>query len=105
LPDNVPDVVGRYFDLAARRDVEAIVALFTDDAIVTDEGETRRESMRSVLGRPAQLPSTSTRPRLRTAKRSAATSTESPCGWRATSPAGSRISTTTSPSMATVSVG
>jgi ketosteroid isomerase-like protein len=42
LPDNVPDVVGRYFDFAARRDVEAIVALFTDDATVIDEGETRR---------------------------------------------------------------
>jgi hypothetical protein len=42
LSDDVPDVVDRYFDLAARRDVEAIVALFTDDATVTDEGETRR---------------------------------------------------------------
>jgi hypothetical protein len=41
LPDNVPDVVSRYFDLAADRDVEAIVALFTDDATVIDEGETR----------------------------------------------------------------
>lgn len=42
MPDNVPDVISRYFDLAARRDVEAIVALFTDDATVIDEGETRR---------------------------------------------------------------
>lgn len=41
MPENVPDVVNRYFDLAADRDVEAIVALFTDDATVTDEGETR----------------------------------------------------------------
>jgi hypothetical protein len=44
LPDSAPDVVGRYFELAARRDVEAIVALFTDDASLTDEGETRRGS-------------------------------------------------------------
>ncbi|HEV2997486.1 MAG TPA: nuclear transport factor 2 family protein [Solirubrobacteraceae bacterium] len=42
LSEDVHDVVGRYFDLAARRNVEAIVALFTDDATVTDEGETRR---------------------------------------------------------------
>lgn len=41
MPDNVPDVVSRYFDLTAGRDVEAIIALFTYDATVIDEGETR----------------------------------------------------------------
>jgi SnoaL-like domain len=44
LPDSVPDAVGRYFELAARSDVEGIFALFTDDATLTDEGETRRGS-------------------------------------------------------------
>lgn len=41
MPENVPDVVSRYFDLAACREVEAILAVFTDDATVTDEGEIR----------------------------------------------------------------
>ena len=35
------DVIRRYFDLDADRDIESIVALFSDDAIVVDEGETR----------------------------------------------------------------
>jgi hypothetical protein len=38
----VPDVISRYFEADARRDVDAIVALFTDDAVVVDEGQTRR---------------------------------------------------------------
>jgi ketosteroid isomerase-like protein len=42
MPDNVPPIVMRYFALDADHDVEAIVALFTEDATVTDEGETRR---------------------------------------------------------------
>jgi len=36
------DLIRRYFDLDADRDIESIVALFTDDAIVVDEGVTRR---------------------------------------------------------------
>ena len=39
--EGVPDVVGRYFVLDADREIESIVALFTDDATVVDEGETR----------------------------------------------------------------
>ena len=35
------DLIRRYFDLDADRDIESIVALFSDDAIVVDEGETR----------------------------------------------------------------
>jgi SnoaL-like domain len=35
-----PDVVRRYFERDARRDVDSIMALFTQDAVVTDEGET-----------------------------------------------------------------
>ena len=37
-----PDVITRYFEADARRDIDAIVALFTDDAVVVDEGESRR---------------------------------------------------------------
>src|SRR6185295_2374080 len=37
-----PDVVSRYFERDAHRDVEAIVALFSADATVVDEGEARR---------------------------------------------------------------
>ena len=36
----VPDVVTRYFEADDRRDVDAIVALFTDNAVVLDEGQT-----------------------------------------------------------------
>lgn len=42
MPVAVPDVVSRFFDLDAERNVEAIVALFTSDATVVDEGETRQ---------------------------------------------------------------
>jgi len=35
------DLIRRYFDLDADRDIESIVALFRDDAIVVDEGQTR----------------------------------------------------------------
>jgi hypothetical protein len=38
----VPDVIRRYFALDAEREIDPIVALFTDDATVVDEGETRR---------------------------------------------------------------
>jgi uncharacterized protein (TIGR02246 family) len=38
----VPDVINSYFDADARRDTDAIVALFTDDGVVIDEGETWR---------------------------------------------------------------
>ena len=39
--EGVPDVIRRYFVLDADREIESIVALFTDDATVIDEGETR----------------------------------------------------------------
>jgi hypothetical protein len=38
----LPDVVARYFELDADRDVDSIVALFADNATVIDEGETRQ---------------------------------------------------------------
>jgi ketosteroid isomerase-like protein len=41
----VPDVINSYFEADARRDTDAIVALFTDDwGGVIDEGETWRGS-------------------------------------------------------------
>jgi hypothetical protein len=36
------EVIRRYFELDAGRDIDAIVALFSDDASVVDEGETHR---------------------------------------------------------------
>lgn len=39
--EGVPDVIRRYFVLDADREVDSIVALFSDDATVVDEGETR----------------------------------------------------------------
>jgi ketosteroid isomerase-like protein len=41
---DVPDVINCYFEADARHDTNAIVALFTDDAVVVDEGETWRGS-------------------------------------------------------------
>ena len=35
------EVIRRYFELDADRDIDSIVALFSDDATVVDEGETR----------------------------------------------------------------
>jgi hypothetical protein len=35
------DLIRRYFDLDAGREIDSIVALFGDDATVVDEGETR----------------------------------------------------------------
>jgi hypothetical protein len=40
--ESSPNAVQRYFDADSRRDIDAIVALFTADAVVVDEGETRR---------------------------------------------------------------
>src|SRR6266478_1443923 len=33
-------VIARYFEADARRDIDAIVALFTNEAVVVDEGQT-----------------------------------------------------------------
>jgi hypothetical protein len=35
------DVIRRYFELDADRDIDSMLALFSDDATVVDEGETR----------------------------------------------------------------
>jgi ketosteroid isomerase-like protein len=39
-PDPVADAVTRYFDADEHRDTDAVVALFVDDAVVVDEGQT-----------------------------------------------------------------
>ena len=41
MSQGVPEVVDRYFSLEAERDTDAIVALFTGDATLVDEGEAR----------------------------------------------------------------
>jgi ketosteroid isomerase-like protein len=41
-PEDLPEPVRRYFAADARRDIDAILALFTPDATVVDEGETYR---------------------------------------------------------------
>src|ERR1700757_4775024 len=40
LSAELPPVVSRYFELDASRDIDSIVALFTGDGVVVDEGET-----------------------------------------------------------------
>ena len=42
MATSVPDVVSRYFAAQAARDFDALLALFADDAVVVDEGQTRR---------------------------------------------------------------
>jgi hypothetical protein len=42
IPD---DIVRRYFELDADRDVDAILALFSDDATVIDEGKQRHGTL------------------------------------------------------------
>jgi hypothetical protein len=41
MSDALPDVVSRYFERDAERDIDSIVGLFADDATVVDEGEER----------------------------------------------------------------
>ena len=41
VPAGLPEVIRRYFALDADRAIDSIMALFTDDATVIDEGETR----------------------------------------------------------------
>ena len=40
MSTGVPEVIKSYFDLDADRDIDSITALFADDAVVVDEGET-----------------------------------------------------------------
>ena len=41
MPTNLPDVILRYFERDADRDIDSIVRLFAEDATVIDEGEER----------------------------------------------------------------
>jgi hypothetical protein len=41
MSTELPDVVSRYFERDADRDIESIVGLFAEDATVIDEGEER----------------------------------------------------------------
>ena len=42
MANQLPAVISRYFDADRVRDVDAIVSCFTDDAAVSDEGQTWR---------------------------------------------------------------
>ena len=42
LPTTTPEVITRFFAANAARDTDALVTLFTDDAVVLDEGKTWR---------------------------------------------------------------
>ncbi len=42
MPSAVPDVITGYFEADGRRDTDALAVLFTDDAVVVDEGRTYR---------------------------------------------------------------
>jgi uncharacterized protein (TIGR02246 family) len=39
---STPDVITRYFAAQATRDFDTLITLFADDAVVVDEGQTRR---------------------------------------------------------------
>jgi ketosteroid isomerase-like protein len=41
---STPDVVTRSFNAQAARDFDTLVTLFADDAVVIDEGKTRRDT-------------------------------------------------------------
>ena len=41
MSTNLPDVISRYFERDADRDIDSIVSLFAGDATVIDEGEER----------------------------------------------------------------
>jgi ketosteroid isomerase-like protein len=40
MTSEIPTAVTRYFEADAGRDIEALLSLFTDDAVVLDEGRT-----------------------------------------------------------------
>ena len=42
MASSVPDVITRYFAAQAARDFDTLLTLFADDAVVIDEGRTRR---------------------------------------------------------------
>ena len=42
MTNQLPAVISRYFDADRVRDVDAVVSCFTDDAAVSDEGQTWR---------------------------------------------------------------
>lgn len=40
MADSIPEVITRYFAAQSKRDFDALVALFTDDGVVIDDGKT-----------------------------------------------------------------
>ena len=42
MPTSAPDIISRYFAAQSARDFDRLLTLFSDDAEVIDEGQTRR---------------------------------------------------------------
>ena len=40
MADSIPEVISRYFAAQSNRDFDSLVALFTDDGVVIDDGKT-----------------------------------------------------------------
>ena len=55
MPITLPDLIARYFNVQAEGNTDDLLALFTDDATVVDEGTTRhgREEIRAWRNGPA----------------------------------------------------
>ena len=88
MPSPVPDAITGYFEADARRDIDAIVALFTEDAVVIDEAKPGGASAKFAPGGRGPPRDTSTRRRCSAPTAEAMTSTSSPAASRATSRAG-----------------
>ena len=52
MSTNLPDVISRYFERDADRDIDSIVSLFSEDATVIDEGEERHGTAEIRAWRP-----------------------------------------------------
>ena len=78
MSTNLPDVISRYFERDADRDIDSIVSLFAEDATVIDEGEERSGTAEIRGWQTGQPRNTPTRPRSPVQKRSAPTATSSP---------------------------
>jgi len=103
MTTSTPAVITRYFAAQAARDFDTLVTLFADDAIVIDEGKTRRgtkeirawrENVASIYGTP--LTWSVWRPRMKESTSPAFT-------WKETFQVEPSTCITVLPSMATLS--
>jgi len=78
MSTKLPDVVSRYFERDGDRDIESIVGLFAENAIVIDEGEERHGTAEIRAWQTGGASKYTTRPRSPVPKHSAPTVTSSP---------------------------